>query len=94
MILFGSRVKGTASEKSDVDLLFVIPERTIEKEVSSAVGSIQHISPISIHEVILTSDEFMELLKQKTPNIAWEAVDNRIIPFGAQAFFKMLEAVL
>src|SRR4030042_1329377 len=94
MILFGSHVKGAASKRSDLDVLFVIPDRMAEKEVSSAVGSLEHISPIGIHEIVLTSDEFIELLKQKTPNVAWEAVDNHIVPYGAQVFFRMLEAVL
>ena len=94
MILFGSHVKGTASERSDVDIIFLIPDRKFEKEVTSAVGSVKHISPIGIHEIVLTSDEFTDLLKQKTSNIAWEAVDNRIVPYGAQTLFKILEAVL
>jgi predicted nucleotidyltransferase len=94
LILFGSHVKGTASEKSDLDIIFVIPDKKFEKEITSAVGSVQHISPIGIHEIVLTSDEFTDLLNKKTPNIAWEAIDNRIIPYGAQTLFKILEAVL
>jgi predicted nucleotidyltransferase len=94
LIIFGSYVKRTASKKSDLDILFVIPDRTLEKEVSSAVGSIEHISPIGLHDVVLTSGEFADLLKQKTANVAWEAVDNRVVPYGAEALFKMLEAVL
>jgi predicted nucleotidyltransferase len=94
MILFGSHVKGTASERSDLDIIFILPDRKFEKEIASAVGSVQHISPIGVHEIVLTSDEFMDLLKQKTSNVAWEAVDNRIVPYGAQMLFKMLEAVL
>jgi predicted nucleotidyltransferase len=94
IILFGSYVKGTASRKSDLDVLFIIPEKTMEKEITAAVGSIEHISPIGIHETTLTNQEFADLLKQKTANIAWEAVDNRIVPYGAEAFFKLLETAL
>jgi predicted nucleotidyltransferase len=94
IILFGSYVKGTVSKKSDLDVLFIIPEKTMEKEITSAVGSIEHISPIGIHETTLTSQEFADLLKQKTANIAWEAVDHRIVPYGAEAFFKMVETAL
>ena len=94
LILFGSHVKGVASERSDLDILLVIPNRLLEKEVLSVVGSIERISPIGIHEITLTSDEFIELLKQKTPNIAWEVVENRIVAYGAQAFFRMLEEFL
>ncbi len=81
-------------ERSDLDLLFIIPERNFEKEVTAAVGSIQRVSPLGIHETILTNGEFMELLKQKKPNVAWEAVDNRIVPYGAEMLFKMLEEAI
>jgi predicted nucleotidyltransferase len=94
MILFGSYIKGTVTDRSDLDILFIVPNRTFENTISSAVGSVQHISPIGIHEVMLTNDEFMELLEQKTTNIAWEAVDNHIVSYGGEAYFKMLETIL
>ena len=94
LILFGSFVKGTDQARSDLDILFVIPERKFEKEVAATVGSVQHVSPLEIHETILTSIEFVDLLKQKKPNVAWEAVDNRIVPYGAEALFRMLEGEL
>jgi hypothetical protein len=36
----------------------------------------------------------VDLLKQKKPNVAWEAVDNRIVPYGAEVLFRMLEGEL
>ena len=94
IILFGSYVKQTASAKSDLDIIIIIPERSFEREIEVAVGSIQHVSPIGIHETILTNSEFMELLKQKKPNVAWEAIDNRIVPYGAETLLRMLEEML
>jgi predicted nucleotidyltransferase len=94
LILFGSSVKGTASKRSDLDVLFVIQNKEMEKEVSSAAGSVARASPIGIHDVTLTSEEFAQLLKEKTPNVAWEAVDGRIVPYGAEALFKILERVV
>lgn len=94
MILFGSHVKGTVSKRSDLDVLFVIPDNKMEKDIASAIGSVARISPIGMHEVILTSEEFLGLLKQEKPNAAWEAVDNRVVPYGAEPLFKMLEAVI
>ncbi len=93
-ILFGSHVKDKASPRSDLDVLLIIPEHSFEKDVEAAVGSIQRVSPMGIHETILTHSEFLELLKQKKPNVAREAVDNRIVPYGAEMLFKMLEEVL
>jgi hypothetical protein len=94
MILFGSHVKGTASKRSDLDVLLVIPDKKMESDVSSAIGSVARIRPIGIHEVILTSEEFLGLLKQGKPNAAWEAVDNRVVPYGAEPLFRMLEEVI
>jgi predicted nucleotidyltransferase len=94
LILFGSYVKGKPSPKSDLDVLLIIPERSFEKEVETAIGSVQRVSPVGIHETILSSSEFMELLKQKKTNVVWEAIDNRIVPYGAEMLFKMLEEML
>ena len=93
MILFGSHLKGTASKRSDLDVLVVIPRKDMERDVSSAVGSVARISPVGIHEVILTNEEFAQLLRENKPNVAWEALDNRIVPFGAEPLFKILEDV-
>jgi len=94
MIAFGSNVKGTASKRSDLDVLFVIPNREAEKEISSAIGSVERISPKGIHEVSLTSEEITALLKEKKPNVALEALDNRIVLYGAEALFRLLERAL
>jgi len=93
MILFGSHVKRTASKRSDLDVLVVIPKKEMERDVSSAVGSVARISPVGIHEVILTNEEFAQLLRENKPNVAWEALDNRIVPYGAESLFKILEDV-
>lgn len=94
MIIFGSHVKGTASKRSDLDMLFIVPNREMEREISSAVGSVERISPRGIHEVTLTNGEFTSLLREKRPNVAWEALESRIVLYGAEALFKTLEAVL
>jgi predicted nucleotidyltransferase len=94
MIVFGSHVKGTASRRSDLDVLLVIPNKETEKDVSAAAGSVARISPVGIHDVALTGEEFAQLLREKRPNVAWEALDNRIVPYGAESLFKILEGVM
>ncbi len=94
MIVFGSHVKGTASTRSDIDMLFVIPEKSLERDISSAVGSVERISPIGIHDVTLTHDEFKALLREKKANVAHEALDNRIVPYGAESLLRILEEAM
>jgi len=94
LIVFGSHVKGTASKRSDLDVLVVIPKREMENDVISAIGSVARITPMGIHEVILTSDEFSQLLREKKPNVGWEALNDRVVPYGAEPLFKIMEDVM
>jgi predicted nucleotidyltransferase len=94
LILFGSHAKSKASPRSDLDVLLVVPERNFENEVETAIETVQRVSPLGIHETILTHGEFIELLKEKKPNVAWEAVDNRIVPYGSETLFRTLEKIL
>ncbi len=89
-MLFGSHVKGTATKKSDLDILFTVPYRQAEKTVSNAVASLERTMPVGIHEVILTNDEFSQLLSENKPNVAREAIEDHIILYGAEAFYKLL----
>ena len=94
MIIYGSNVRGTASKRSDLDVLFVIPDKAHESQIASCVASVERINPIGLHEVTLTSEEFVSLLKERRPNVAWEALDNRIVPYGAESLFRMLEVAV
>jgi Fe2+ or Zn2+ uptake regulation protein len=94
VILFGSYVKGTYKKHSDLDLIFLIPDKRFEKEVSTAIASIERISPIGIHETILSYDDFIEMLKGRGGNIAKEVLENHVIFYGAEAFYKLLKATL
>jgi hypothetical protein len=58
------------------------------------VASVERTTPFGIHEVILTSEDFAALLRERQTNVAWEAIDNRIVPYGAESLFKMLGAVM
>lgn len=62
--------------------------------MEAASGSVQRVSPLGIHETVLAYSDFLELLKQKKPNVAWEAIDNRIAPYGAEMLFRTFEQVL
>jgi hypothetical protein len=72
----------------------LIPDKKFEKEVSTAIASIERISPIGIHETILTYDDFIEMLKERERNVAKEVLENHVIFYGAEAFYKLLKATL
>lgn len=90
MILFGSYSKGTHKKDSDLDLLFLTECRELEKDISSAIASAERISPIGIHETILTYNDFAGMVKENGTNLAKEILESHIIFYGAEAFYKMM----
>ncbi len=92
LILFGSYAKGRR-KKSDLDLLFLVPDRKSEKDVSAGVFSIERITPIKIHDIILTYGEFSKMLEEKKTNLAKEILDNHVIFYGSEAYYKTLEVI-
>lgn len=92
LILFGSYAKGRR-KKSDLDLLFLIPDRKSERDISATVSSIERIAPVKIHDIILTYGEFANMLEEKKTNLAKEVLDNHIIFYGSEAYYKTLEVM-
>lgn len=93
-ILFGSYVKGTYKKTSDIDLLFLTSDKKFEKDISVAIASIERTGPIGIHEIVLTYANFIEMLKESRKNVAKEILENHIIFYGAEAFYKLLKVTL
>ena len=94
VVLFGSYAKGTYDKQSDLDLLFIMPDGSFENELSSSIASVNRISPLGIHEIIITYGEFISMLKEKNLNVAKEVLESHLIFYGSEAFYKMLEAAL
>lgn len=92
LILFGSYAKEKQHKKSDLDLLIIVPSKEFIKEMETAINSVRAIKPIKIHSLVITSEDFKEMLASKERlNIAKEALNNHIIFYGAEAYYKLLE---
>ncbi len=94
LILFGSYAKGKQHESSDLDLLVIVPCREFIKEAEVAVNSVSAIRPIKIHSVVITPEDFQQMLASKEKlNVAKEALNNHIIFYGAEAYYRLLEVL-
>lgn len=49
--------------------------------------------PKGLDEAILTYKEFSSLLKENKPNVA-EALENHVIAYGAEVFYRILSETL
>lgn len=88
-ILFGSHAKGSASDKSDIDLLFIIPKEynleSFEKDIKKSVG----LYDLDLN--IITEESLFEMWKTKNKlNVGNEILKNHIIIFGAEQFLKLV----
>ena len=94
LIIFGSYAKGTATKKSDVDLLLVTPDRMLQGKFETAIKSAMALSNIPVHDVVVTYSEFASMLGEKKINVAKEVLEARLIAYGAEAFYTILERLL
>jgi len=94
LILFGSYAKSSSHEKSDLDLLIIVPNKEFIKEAEIIIHSVASIKPIKIHSLVIQPEDFEEMLTAKEElNVANEILKNHIIFHGAEAYYKLLEVL-
>lgn len=94
LAIFGSHAKGTATKKSDLDLLLVMPDRIFQGSFEAAVKSATALSNISVHDVVVTYSEFASMLGEKKINVANQVLEARVIAYGAEAFYTLVGRLL
>lgn len=87
-LVFGSYAKGTQGKNSDIDLMFISNEKDFEKEVNLIFS----ILPLDIHSLVFTERDFISMKDSKKQNVIKEALDNYIILYGVQNFYKLKNA--
>ncbi|MBI2137873.1 nucleotidyltransferase domain-containing protein [Candidatus Woesearchaeota archaeon] len=87
VVLFGSYAKGTAAEKSDIDLLVI--NRKGEKSLS--FSRYETLFGKKVNPVFVTKGEFERMLRDKDENIGKQALNYNIILNNPEGFW---EAVL
>lgn len=90
LAIFGSYAKGTMTDKSDLDMLLVIPDRKFGDTIETAVKSARALSNIPVHDVVVTHSEFVDMLDEAKLNVAKETLEARYVAYGAEAFYTLL----
>ncbi len=83
-IVFGSFANKTSTRGSDVDIC------TISNENLEELETIFNTTPLNIHHVKFTSDEFLKMLKTNEFNVSKEIVKNKIILKGVEEFYELI----
>ena len=83
MILFGSYAKGTATKKSDIDLLFVVQnEQDIEK-TRKKIKSVLSSTNIKVEFEIITTEWLIKMFEERH-SVGREVLEGSIILHGAE----------
>ncbi len=90
LILFGSYVKGNYKPDSDIDIILLVSTMEDEKRMQSAVSAAEMLTNRKIHGIVLTYTDFYGLLKKSGANLAKEVLENHIIVYGAESFYRGL----
>jgi predicted nucleotidyltransferase len=92
LFVVGSYAKNKQTEKSDLDVILIVQDKT--KEISSELRHFCEMSIPQIHLYVFTDSEFKQMLLSKKPNYGKEAVKNNLIFYGAQSYYKILFEVM
>ena len=89
-MLFGSHVRSIETPSSDIDILLLIPTMKDEMRMMNSVAGAERLTNRKIHAVIMTYEDFFEPLKTEGTSLSREVLENHIIAYGAEAFYRAL----
>lgn len=85
LLLFGSYAKGQQTKSSDIDLLFISNEAHFEQKISDLLS----LLPLKTHPLVFTEEEFIRMKDAKKPNVVQEAIQNNVILYGIEAYYRL-----
>lgn len=92
-LVFGSYVKGKATEKSDLDIAVLTQNKELKKEIIPYIETIKRRELLHIHYEVFTRDEFLEMLKVEQENVGKEIFRNNFIYYGAEQYHNLIKNV-
>ncbi len=92
VVVFGSYAKGTAKDKSDVDLLVVVEDRKKET-VSRVANTLSMAHAVELNAIVLDKKIFQNMLTAKDVNVGKEALRYHVVVYGGDRFFEYVREV-
>lgn len=87
LLIFGSYASGNARKGSDIDLMLI----SDNKDTREKAKRIASLIPLDIHLLDFSSAEFMSMIKTTEFNVGKEALENNIILYGIEDYYRLVE---
>jgi len=91
LLVFGSYANGSATEKSDLDVAFLVQDEKLKKEIMPYIETIKRRELVKIHYEVFSSSEFLEMLKSEQENVGKEIFRNNFIYYGAGQYYNLIK---
>mgnify|MGYP001580148386 CR=1 FL=1 len=88
LLLFGSYAKRKQTKTSDIDLLFISNQSGFEIKIMDILS----LLPLQTHALVFTEEEFIRMKDSKKSNVVKEAIENNIILYGVEAYYRLKNA--
>lgn len=88
LLLFGSYAKRTQNKHSDIDLIFIFRESIWENKINDLLSLI----PLKTHSLVFTEEQFIQMKDSKEPNVIKEILNNYIILYNIEGFYRLKNA--
>lgn len=85
-LAFGSIVKNTNTEKSDIDICILSDNQSKAQELISKLG----LLPINLEIQSFSIKEFESMLEKKQNNLANEIIKNNVILYGIDNYYHLI----
>ncbi|MDO8661484.1 MAG: nucleotidyltransferase domain-containing protein [Candidatus Woesearchaeota archaeon] len=90
LLVFGSYAKGTQTKKSDIDLLFVVPDDS-EERLQKEIQNIARTLPLPLHINIFKETDFIAMKDSKKITVGSEAMKKNIILQGIEPYYELIQ---
>ncbi|MGM5485303.1 MAG: nucleotidyltransferase domain-containing protein [Nanobdellota archaeon] len=90
LILFGSSVDEDHRKDSDIDLLFIVPDRNYFSDFTKMINKAISVSPLTVDFKLITPEDFIAMLNEKY-SMGREAFENGMPIFGNEAYYSMVK---
>lgn len=91
VMVTGSYAKGTSNNKSDLDLVVIVPDNIDIVKLQGVIENLTMLFIPKVHLYVLRKKDFLEMLLEKKENYGKEIFRNHLILKNAQAFYELLK---
>ena len=90
LLLFGSYAKEKEKKDSDVDLIFIVSNRTDIEDYKEKINKALKLSTLKKDFNLFTTNDFIDMLNQKY-TVGREAFEQGIVLFGTEPYYSMVK---